>query len=131
MKGYNQYKRTTTKDRKGKAVHRIIAEKATGCVLPLSVEVHHLDGDKANNDNTNLVVCQDRKYHQLLHRRQEILEGGFDPWTHHKCTDCSSFLPIEQFSKNRTRASGYNNCCKACESIRQKQRYREKLKLSV
>lgn len=123
MKAHNEYKKTTTKDRKCVKVHRVIVEKILGRELPTTVEVHHLDGDRGNNKHSNLVVCQDRSYHQLLHRRQEVIEAGFSPWTHHKCTDCLNFKEFSLFSKNKTRASGLNNLCKDCDSKRQKARY--------
>jgi hypothetical protein len=31
--------------------------------------VHHVDGNCSNNDNINLVICNDRSYHNLLHKR--------------------------------------------------------------
>lgn len=53
--------------------HILIAEKAVGHALPKGAEVHHVDENRSNNANGNLVVCQDRAYHQLLHRRMRRL----------------------------------------------------------
>lgn len=45
-----------------------IVEKALG--RPLRDEVvHHVDLDRTNDRNGNLVVCPDQAYHMLLHRR--------------------------------------------------------------
>lgn len=122
MIAYNNYKKTT---RKGKCVkvHRLIVEKILGKSISSKIEIHHLDFDRSNNSNANLIVCPNKSYHQLLHRRQEVLMAGFDPWKFHKCTDCKKFLENENFSNNKTRASGLNNLCKHCDSIRQKKRY--------
>lgn len=49
------------------AEHLIIAERALGKSLPAGAEIHHLDGNKSNNQNNNLIICQNRKYHGLLH----------------------------------------------------------------
>jgi len=47
----------------------IVAESVMGKRLPKKVVVHHVDEDRANNRNDNLVVCEDLKYHFLLHTR--------------------------------------------------------------
>lgn len=59
--------------------HILIAECALGRALPLGAEVHHVDGDKTNNGRGNHVLCQNRAYHQLLHKRQRALDACGDP----------------------------------------------------
>lgn len=49
--------------------HIVVAETALGKLLKKPAEVHHFDEVITNNCNSNLVVCNDRSYHQLLHRR--------------------------------------------------------------
>lgn len=51
------------------SLHRFVAEKALGKPLPATAIVHHVNEDKADNRNCNLVVCQDTAYHKLLHKR--------------------------------------------------------------
>jgi hypothetical protein len=34
------------------------------------------DEDKTNDSNTNLVICQDRSYHRLLHKRRREMQNG-------------------------------------------------------
>lgn len=55
-------------------LHVDAAEKALGKSLPKGAEVHHVNGNPADNRNENLVICKDHKYHSLLHRRQEALD---------------------------------------------------------
>jgi hypothetical protein len=124
MRAFGKYKSTTTKDRKNIRLHRILVENILGIKLSSEVEIHHVDGNRANNDPSNLVVCPNRSYHQLLHRRQATIDAGFNPDTHHVCTDCKTYKMFSEFSLNKTRASGYNNLCKGCDNKRNKERYK-------
>ena len=55
--------------------HILVAKKALGKPLPLGVEVHHVDGDHANNVPANLIICNDHDYHMLLHQRTRAVAG--------------------------------------------------------
>ena len=48
------------------AEHRIIAERALGKRLKRDEVVHHIDLDKTNNKNNNLLVCT-HSYHRTIH----------------------------------------------------------------
>lgn len=48
--------------------HRVVAERVLGRRLKRHEEVHHIDGNKRNNKNENLLICT-RAYHRALHRR--------------------------------------------------------------
>lgn len=62
-----------TVGRKTVYLHIEAAEKALGKKLPKGAEVHHINGDQTDNRNANLVICQDHKYHSLLHMRGDAL----------------------------------------------------------
>ena len=48
--------------------HRIIAAQMLGISeLPPNMEVHHIDGNKLNNNTDNLAICTKRG-HQYMHR---------------------------------------------------------------
>lgn len=67
--------------------HLIVAEKALGRPVPLGVEVHHVNESPADNRPSNLVICEDKAYHQLLHRRARALRAcGHADWV--RCGFC-------------------------------------------
>jgi hypothetical protein len=84
--GYVQLSKPSPRSRRP-LEHIEIAVRALGRSLPSQAQVHHVDGDRANNANRNLVVCQDDAYHKLLHRRQKALAACGDP-NAHKCGIC-------------------------------------------
>jgi hypothetical protein len=60
-------------------LHVAVAERALGKPLPRGAVVHHIDGDIQNNAPHNLVVCEDRAYHNLIHRRERAMQATGNP----------------------------------------------------
>lgn len=79
-----------TADGERKLQHVLLSEKALGKPLPAGAEVHHVNEIRSDNRPENLVVCQDRSYHQLLHARQRAFdECGHASWR--KCIHCKQY----------------------------------------
>lgn len=79
-----------TVDRERSGEHVLVAEKALGKKLPKGAIVHHVDENKGNNRNENLVICPSGAYHSLLHQRSKALnESGNANWR--KCWVCKNY----------------------------------------
>lgn len=94
--------------------HVVVAETALGRYLRGAEEVHHVNGVKKNNANKNLVVCPDRAYHMLLHRRQRVIDVGGDPNTEHYCHGCRRAVPDSAFDSRRLSSHGRQSRCRVC-----------------
>jgi hypothetical protein len=94
-------------------LHRVRAERALGKPLPPGAEVHHADGTK--RDDAPLVICQDRSYHQLLHRRMRIVKAGGNPNTDKVCRGgCRRILGPSAFQADASQPDGLQMCCREC-----------------
>lgn len=69
--GYVEY---TRGQHKGRAVHVVAMEQRIGRRLNLDEVVHHIDGDRSNNDANNLALMT-RSAHTRLHRFEDALAG--------------------------------------------------------
>ena len=53
--------------------HRYLMEKKLGRPLKTDEIVHHIDGDRKNNNITNLYLCENRAKHRIAHSSFEKL----------------------------------------------------------
>ena len=73
--------------------HILIAERALGKPLPSGSMVHHSNKQKEVNENSNLTICQDNDYHQLIHQRMRAHKTcGHADWR--KCSYCKAYSPV-------------------------------------
>jgi hypothetical protein len=74
-----------------KRQHIIIAENIVGHVLPKNVQVHHYGGKE---DNSKIIICQNQKYHKLIHSRTEAYQKTGDP-NKRKCQFCKQWDDVK------------------------------------
>lgn len=95
-------------------IHTLVATAALGHALPPKAEVHHVNEDKMDNSNHNLVICQDRAYHLLLHARARVKRHGGNPNTQAICSHCHIVKDREFFSRSRSSWTGRSRWCREC-----------------
>jgi len=101
--------------RHGVRVHVRTAQTAIGKALPAGAVVHHVDGNPRNNTNANLVICQDQRYHVLLHARARIVKAGGNPNTQKICCTCKQLKDRTWFSKRLAYSQvGLQGRCREC-----------------
>jgi ribosomal protein L24E len=90
--------------------HILVVERALGHTLRVDAPVHHVDRDKQNNANTNLVACDSAAYHRLLHKRQSALDACGDP-SAIRCAFCSGYEG-QGAMVLRKDGSGFHRACR-------------------
>lgn len=116
-----------------KREHTLIVEQALGKPLRKGAVIHHVDGDKKNNENTNLVVCPSQKYHSLLHAREEALRVTGNPDLR-RCLFCYKWVDpdasgIGQSHPARGDALTFHRACVNAYNKQRKQIRAEKRRL--
>jgi len=91
--------------------HRIIIETILGYYLPAKCVIHHVDVNRSNNANYNLVVCENRIYHRLLHHRAR-LKRKYGNANLMRCSICKTYdIPDNLYIWKRK--SRHANCFSA------------------
>ena len=98
--------------------HLEVAERALGKPLPDGAEVHHFDEDRSNNDKRNLVICENRGYHMILHSLQKLAAAGFDPHSMKHCGRCGKVKSRRDFSYSWPTWDRLLTICKLCNLTR-------------
>lgn len=111
--------------------HVLIAEAVLGRRLPKGAEVHHVDGNRQNHSHSNLVICQDRAYHHLLHVRARVVKAHGNPDTHKICGACRSLKPFQDFQRcTADKATGRQGLCRVCRKAHDAERWKAKAERS-
>jgi len=97
-------------------IHRLRAETALGRPLPKGAIVHHADGSR--KADAPLVICDNHRYHKLLHVRMRVIAFGGNPNTDKVCQDCRQPKPKSDFPKHRGEPDGLHRLCKRCACLR-------------
>lgn len=108
--------------------HVRVVENVLGFELPKSVVIHHWNEIKTDNRNENLLVCQDRAYHNLIHARMRAYDAcGNANWR--PCVICKKYDAIENFHKPKKEKSTAANVHQKCANAYQKMNYARKKEL--
>lgn len=91
--------------------HRVVAEAATGRALKPGEQVHHINGDKADNRPENLEVMANMAEHRARHRLRSVgrrLPGEGNEPVSCACGCGSSFPRFDASGRPRRFATGHN-----------------------
>ena len=84
--------------------HRVVVERVLGKKLPVKAVVHHVNGNRGDNSNRNLVVCENQGYHFLLELRDRALKACGNP-NLRRCYICTEWGDPGAMHRN-----GIDNC---------------------
>jgi hypothetical protein len=99
-------------------LHIKIAEKALGKKLPKGAVVHHVDGNKLNNVNSNLCIFPSNSYHIFIHARMKALEECGNA-NYRKCKFCKKYDDQNNLILDKCRWSFH----RICKNNYQRERY--------
>lgn len=95
--------------------HVLVVSTVLGKPIPPGVVIHHVDHDRSNNRNNNLVVCQDHAYHMLLHLRERALLACGNA-NYRKCRFCQRWDDPEQLMRFTT-GNYYHSDCRSVHRL--------------
>lgn len=99
------------------AEHIVLAERAVGKPLPSGAQVHHVNGDRADNRPENLVVCQGRAHHALIHVRMRAVMAGH-PADWKQCHHCGGWAAPTDLLIYKRHAASHPECARPAERNR-------------
>lgn len=103
--------------------HILVAERALGKFLVQPAVVHHVNEQRRENHPTNLVICEDVTYHQLLHARMRMIADR--KASGKVCRLCGVRRPFDQFVRRAKNVDGLYSWCKDCKHARAATDYRK------
>lgn len=117
--GYAGHQRTGVR----KFDHIIVAERALGRPLPAGAVVHHINEDRRDNRNENLVICPSRAYHNLLHARMRALAacGHADRRPCRRCHRYDELSNLRCYPRTNTTSFWHVLCERAATKERRQQ----------
>ena len=103
-----------------KKQHLFIIEKALGKKIPPGSVTHHIDGDKLNNKNNNLILCDSIAYHSFIHLRMRALNHSGHA-NYRFCLYCKKWDdPKNNMFFAKSRESFHRECRNKYESNRRR-----------
>lgn len=111
--------------------------------IPKGYVIHHKDGNKMNNDISNLELkpmpLHTREHFKGIPLVERFTKEQYEKWENSKrggrpkvgpdgtawCNKCKEFKPIEDFGKNKNNFNGLQNQCKDCRRLRNKKKGKE------
>lgn len=101
--------------------HVVVAERALGKPLPPSVVIHHVDGNPANNEPSNLVICPSQAYHLLIHQRERARDACGNPDAR-QCVHCKQWDDVAAMTKTGSSRHGHRHYHKPCRAAAERER---------